>query len=98
MKSNHRPLSNLSELEEPQEAPDDQGVLNYTKNLSTYVSDIASTFLGFARDAEASDLVLGKKLAGFASKLRRPMEFWSRTKTWSGNMVQSMEPSETQWN
>ena len=52
-------LKNLSELEEPPEAPDDQGVLTYTKKLATYVSDLASIFLGFARDEEALDLVLG---------------------------------------
>ena len=55
-------LRNLSELEEPPVAPDDQGMLTYIKNLATYMSDLAVTFLGFARDAEASALVLGEDL------------------------------------
>ena len=37
-------------------------MLTYTKKLATYVSDLAATFLGLARDAEASALVLGKDL------------------------------------
>ena len=53
---------NLSELEEPPEAPGNEGVLTYIKKLATYVSDLAVTLLGFARDAEAPDLVLGKKI------------------------------------
>ena len=36
--------------------------MTYTKKLETHVSDLVATFLGFARDAEASDLVLGKYL------------------------------------
>ena len=32
------------------------------KNLATYVSDLATAFFGFTRDAEAPDLVLGKDL------------------------------------
>ena len=50
-------LRNLSELEEPPEAPYDQGVLTYIKKLATYVSYLAATFLGFARYAEVSALV-----------------------------------------
>ena len=46
-------------MEEPLEAPENQGMLTYTKNLSTYVSDLAATFLGFACDEEALALVLG---------------------------------------
>ena len=49
-------------MEEPPEAPDDQGVLTYTIKLDPFMSDLASTFLGFARYAEASALVLGKYL------------------------------------
>ena len=49
-------------MEEPPEAPENQGVLIYTRKLATYVLDLAATFLGFARDAEASDLVLGEDL------------------------------------
>ena len=55
-------LRNLSELEEPQKAPYDQGVLTYIKKLNTYVLDIADTLLGFACDAEASALVLSEDL------------------------------------
>ena len=55
-------LRNLSELEENQEAPDNQGMLTYIIKLATYISYLAATFLGFARDVEASDLVLGKDL------------------------------------
>ena len=46
-------LRNLSDLEEPPEALDNQGMLTYIKKLATYVSDLASNFLGFVRDAEA---------------------------------------------
>ena len=35
-------------------------MMNYIKNLSTYVSDISANVLGFAHDAEASALVLVK--------------------------------------
>ena len=49
-------------MEEPPEAPYDQGVLNYIKILATYMSYIAATLLGFARVAEASALVLGEDL------------------------------------
>ena len=34
--------------------------MTYIKKLSTYVSDLAATVLGFACDAEASALVLGE--------------------------------------
>ena len=37
-------------------------MLTNIKKLATYVSDLAATFLGFAHDAEASDLVLGEDL------------------------------------
>ena len=37
-------------------------MLNYIKSLATYVLDLASTFLGFAHDAEASALVLGEDI------------------------------------
>ena len=47
-------------MEEPPEDPDNQGMLTYTNNLSNYMSDLASKFLGFSRDAEASALVLGE--------------------------------------
>ena len=57
--SGQAPLRNLSELEEPPEAPEDKWVLTYINKLTTYVFDLAATFLGFARDAEASALVLG---------------------------------------
>ena len=53
---------NLSDLEEPSEAPDDQGVLTYIKKLATYVYYFAATLLGFTHDAEASDLISGKYL------------------------------------
>ena len=33
-------LRNLSESEEPPEAPDEQGVTTYIKKLATYVSDL----------------------------------------------------------
>ena len=46
-------LRNQLELEEPPEAPYDQGMLTYTKKLATYVYELAVTLLGFARDAEA---------------------------------------------
>ena len=46
-------LRNLSKLEEPPEGPDNQGVLTCIKKLATYMSDLAATFLDFARDAEA---------------------------------------------
>ena len=55
-------LMNLSDLEEPSEAPDDQGVLTYIKKLATYVYYFAATLLGFTNDAEASDLISGKYL------------------------------------
>ena len=55
-------LRNLSELEEPLETPNDQGMLTYIKKLATRMSDLVATFLGFAHDAEASALVLGKDL------------------------------------
>ena len=55
-------LRNLSELEETPEAPENQDILTYIKNLATYVSDLASTFLGFAHDTKASALVLGEYL------------------------------------
>ena len=60
--SSQSTLRNLWELEESPEAPDNQGVMTYIKKLATYVYDLAATFLGFARDAEASALVLGKNL------------------------------------
>ena len=53
-------LRNLLDLEEPSEAPYYQGVLTYTKNLSTYVLDLMGTFLVFAHDAEVPALVLGE--------------------------------------
>ena len=37
-------------------------MLTYIKKLATYVSDLSATFLGFAHDSEASDLVLGEDL------------------------------------
>ena len=37
-------------------------MLTYIENFATYVLDILSTFLVFARDAELSALVLGKDL------------------------------------
>ena len=37
-------------------------MLIYTKILDTYVYDIAANFLDFARDEEASALVLGEDL------------------------------------
>ena len=37
-------------------------MLTYIKKLATYVSDIEATFLGFACDAEALDLVFCKDL------------------------------------
>ena len=37
-------------------------MLTNIKKLATYVSDPAANFLGFANDAEASDLVLGEDL------------------------------------
>ena len=55
-------LRNLSKLEEPPEGPDNQGVLTCIKKLATYMSDLAATFLGFTRDAEASALGLSKDL------------------------------------
>ena len=55
-------LRNLSGLEEPLGYPDDQGFLTYIKNLAAYVWDLAAIFLGFARDAEASALVLSEDL------------------------------------
>ena len=55
-------LKNISELEEPPEAPDNQGILTYIKKLATYVSDLAVTFLRFSRDVEFSALVLGEGL------------------------------------
>ena len=55
-------LRNLSDLEEPPEAPNNQGMLTHIKKLATYVSDLAANFLGFACDAEASVLVLGEDL------------------------------------
>ena len=55
-------LRNLLELEEPPEAPYDQGLLTYIKKLAAYVSDIAATLLGFVQDAEVSAEVLGKDL------------------------------------
>ena len=55
-------LRNLSYLEEPLEASEGQGVLNYTKKLATHVTDHALTLLGFAYDTEAPYLVLGKDL------------------------------------
>ena len=51
-------LRNLSELKEPPEDPYDKGILTYINNLTTYVLDLTSNFLGFTRDAEASDPVL----------------------------------------
>ena len=44
-------------MEDTPKALDDKGVLTYIKNLATYVSDFVATFLVFARDVEASDLV-----------------------------------------
>ena len=55
-------ISNLLELEETSEAPDDQEVLTYIKRLATYVSDLVAAFLGLTCDAEASALVLIKYL------------------------------------
>ena len=37
-------------------------MLTYTKILATYMSDLATTFLGFSFDAEASVLVMGEDL------------------------------------
>ena len=52
-------------MEEPPQAPYDQGLLTNIKNLATYVLDPAANFLGFTRDAEVSALVLGKELDRF---------------------------------
>ena len=49
-------------MEDTPKALDDKGVLTYIKNLATYVSDLVATFLGFSRDVEASDLVLGEDI------------------------------------
>ena len=37
-------------------------MLNYIKELATYMSDLAAILLGFASDVEASALVLGEEL------------------------------------
>ena len=58
----HTALRNLSYLEETPEAPYYQGMLNYIKELATYMSDLAAILLGFASDVEASALVLGEEL------------------------------------
>ena len=55
-------LRNLSELEEPLEAPYYQGILTYIKNSATYMSDPAATLLYLGHDTESSTLVLGKDL------------------------------------
>ena len=49
-------------MEEPPEAPDNQGMLTYIKNPATYVSDLAATFLSFSRDVEALALEFGEDL------------------------------------
>ena len=43
-------LRNLSNLEEPLEDPDNQGLLTYIKKLVVYVSDIAATLLFISWD------------------------------------------------
>ena len=49
-------------MEEPLEDPENQGMMTYIKGIVIYMSDLAATFLGFTRDAEASALGLGKDL------------------------------------
>ena len=49
-------------MEEKPEAPHNQGILTYIKKLATYVSDLAATFFGLARDEKAFALVLVKDL------------------------------------
>ena len=74
-------LRNISELEEPPEDPDNQGMMTYIKKLAIYVSDLAASFFGFARYAEASALVLGEDLERICIQ----------TKAASGRLVQYKE-------
>ena len=80
-------------MEEPPEAPYNQGVIIYVKKIATYVSDLAANLLGFARDREAPAELLGKDLDRLSIKMRRPMEGCDRKKTWKRNTGQSREPS-----
>ena len=72
------PLKNLSELEDTPKTSDGKVLLPYIKNISSYNSDLAVMFLGFARDVEASDQLLADDLD----------IFWIRNKAMHGTLGQ----------
>ena len=59
------PLKNLSELEDTPKTSYRKVLLPYIKNISSYNSNLAVIFLGFARYVEASDQLLADDLDRF---------------------------------
>ena len=60
--------------------------------------DLASTFLGFARDFEASSRVLVEDLDSIRIQTEAPLEFWDKIMTWIGNTGHFDDPFVPQWN